>query len=422
MNEITLIPAVRVSDCVQPELRLWSDSADGAELRIIQHGQVYRCEYVELTPGNTYIQDLKIDGVFGPISLEFRFFCGNQLLEIQTWPYEVIVTGHRGTGLLDGCWISMYHWSEDEGRLFNRDLRKLKDEDFAQQIRDMSAIGIRGVVIQNLFASDAYVGHHTMTCEKYSGRAFYPSKLYPGRVSITAKDPVEAILSAADECGMHVLMGIGLFAWFDFSEESLRWHKQVAREVFERYGSHSSFYGWYVSEEIMGDLYFSYMPENSFRWKELPAFFREFRKYVHTLAPTKPIAFAPNNIRFEHYGHIWRKILPEIDILIPFAFARDPEHWNVEAIRQICDSCNTHMWVDMEIFDMPFENGLFPKQIDGLMREIDAYQTLEQCYGYQYTGLLNHPSSPYNLGGEAAKQLYRSYEKVYRKSEKGRKN
>ena len=27
---------------------------------------------------------------------------------------------------------------------------------------------------------------------------------------------------------MHVLLGVGLFAWFDFSEQSLEWHRRVA--------------------------------------------------------------------------------------------------------------------------------------------------------------------------------------------------
>ncbi len=124
-----------------------------------------------------------------------------------------------------------------------------------------------------------------MTCGSYDGRAFYPSGLYPGRMPLAARDPIEAVLRAADRCGMHVLLGVGLFAWFDFSEQSLEWHRRVARELFQRYGGHASFYGWYVSEEIMGDLYYSYMPHSAERWKELAVFFREFRTFVQELAP-----------------------------------------------------------------------------------------------------------------------------------------
>lgn len=49
------------------------------------------------------------------------------------------------------------------------------------------------------------------------------------------------------------------------------------------------------------------------------------------------------------YGSIfhaeeWKTILPFVDILIPFVFARDPEHLNVVQMKQICDECGTHMW------------------------------------------------------------------------------
>ena len=87
-------------------------------------------------------------------------------------------------------------------------------------------------------------------------------------------------------------------------------------------------------------------------------FFREFRTFVQELAPTKPVAFAPNNVRFHLYAEEWKTILPFIDILIPFAFARDPEHLNVVQMKQICDECGTHMWVDMEMFREP----LYPRR------------------------------------------------------------
>ena len=60
----------------------------------------------------------------------------------------------------------------------------------------------------------------------------------------------------------------------------------------------------------MGDLYYSYMPHSAERWKELAVFFREFRTFVQELAPTKPVAFAPNNVRFHLYAEEWKTILP----------------------------------------------------------------------------------------------------------------
>ena len=74
-----------------------------------------------------------------------------------------------------------------------------------------------------------------MNVDNYPGKAFYPSELYPDRVPIMAHDPLEAILSEADKLGMSVMMGVGMFAWFDFSAESLEWHKQVAKELWNKF-------------------------------------------------------------------------------------------------------------------------------------------------------------------------------------------
>lgn len=414
MNEISLIPGVRVSDTVDPELRIYSDEADFLEIYLCQGTEERLLTGIPLKKGVLEKQRLSLGGSSGNMTLRFRFLEGERTVHRLDYPFQVIPSGLPMTGLVDGCWLSLYHWSEEEGRYFNPDLKKLAEADFARQVQDMYEVGIRGIVLQNLFDSAAYVKDPVpQTCETYGGRAFYPSALYPGRMPITAEDPVEAILSAADRYGMQVLLGIGLFAWFDFSPESLRWHKQVAMEVYRHYAHHPSFYGWYVSEEIMGDLYTSYFPEQAQRWKELPEFFRAFGAFVKGLTPTKPVAFAPNNIHFEQHEEQWKQILPYIDILLPFAFARDPELWNVEQMKQICESCDTHMWVDMEMFDTDFENGLRPKTFENLCTEIRQYQVLEQCYGYQYTGILNHPQSPFDLGGAASKALYRRYKAYY---------
>ena len=51
-------------------------------------------------------------------------------------------------------------------------------------------------------------------------------------MDIKADDPIEAILTEADRRNMNVFLGIGMFAWFDFTTESLEWHKRVAKRAF----------------------------------------------------------------------------------------------------------------------------------------------------------------------------------------------
>jgi hypothetical protein len=206
-----------------------------------------------------------------------------------------------------------------------------------------------------------------------------------------------------------VFLGVGLFAWFDFSPASLEWHKRVTRELFDLYGDHRSLFGWYVSEEIFGSLYDEWSALPSEAYKDIVDFFRDYTGFVRTLTPTKPVALAPNNIRFHEFAKEWGQILPNIDILIPFAFARDPENINVAEIQELCDRAKTRFWVDMEMFSFPLDNGLVPKTIDKLIEEIRSYDAVEQIFGYQFTGIMNPPASVHNLGGTQAKKLYADY-------------
>jgi hypothetical protein len=43
----------------------------------------------------------------------------------------------RSTRIIGGAWVGIVHWSEEEGRYWNEDIRRLSEEDWRQQIRGM---------------------------------------------------------------------------------------------------------------------------------------------------------------------------------------------------------------------------------------------------------------------------------------------
>lgn len=414
---ISILPPARCSNRVQPEVRIAAGNAVKAEIMVIQKSGEKKA--FELILGNSKgfkKVHLDLSGIYGDavikiILLDLR---GN-VIETQEHPYEIINSQCNSTTLLDGCWISIYHWSEDEARWFNQALKKLSNEQWKEHIQDMGRAGIKGVVIQNIFHCNEYVGQHDMNTENYRGEAMYPSNRYSRRAPIAADDPLEAILTAADEEKMNVWVGIGMYAWFDFSPESLLWHKNITKEIHDRYGHHPSLYGWYVSEEIMGSLYYDYSPVEDEKYMDIVNFFREYKAFVSELTPTKPVALAPNNIRFQFYEKEWKQILENVDVLLPFAFARDLGNLNINEIDALCRACDTHFWVDMEMFAWPLDNGLVPKKCQDLIKEIHIYDQLEQIYGYQFTGIMNPPGSTLKLGRDDTKALYKEYLEYYKK-------
>lgn len=329
---------------------------------------------------------------------------------------EVLPSEIRSTRTIDGAWVGITHWSEEEGRHWNSTIRKLTEADWRQQIDGMHGIGMDTVVIQESFRNQEYYGRNSIPKTGYEGLAYYPSNLFPGRAQVTSHDPLEAILSEADRLRMHVFLGVGMYAWFDFSEPSLEWHKKVAEELWHRYGHHPSFYGWYVSEETYGSLIPDEGESAKERYrKEVIAFFHEFQTFVRQLAPEKPVMLAPNAHGMRLSQDVWPLVLEHLDIVCPFAFHRMPEgdltgEQSAAIWQGMCDKAGAHLWMDMEAFLFEDHVALVPRPIAGLIQDLQRFPNFEKILCYQYPGIFNSPTTRVQPGGAPTVVLYKDYE------------
>ncbi len=331
---------------------------------------------------------------------------------------EIFASTVRSTRQIDGAWAGIYHWSEQEGARWNREIRLLTDEQWREQIRGMHEIGWDIIVIQEVFRNQVYEGKHNIERDGYEGKAFYPSKLYSARMDIEAKDPIEAILREADALGMHVFLGLGLYAWFDFSPGSLEWNKHLAAELWEMYGHHRSVYGWYIAEEVPGSMLLgNHSEEDTVRYKkEIANFFKEMKQHCGSFSPDKPLMLAPNSHYLAKAEEAWREVLPNCDILCPFGFHRmhDDDVSGEEAaiwLQNLCDETGAHLWMDMEVFLFGPNKDLYPRPIDGLVDDLYRFPNFEKILCYQYPGLLNAPWSSGKPGGEDTVKLFLDYKK-----------
>lgn len=330
---------------------------------------------------------------------------------------EIIDSNIRSTRLIDGAWAGLYHWSEMEGKHWNPDIKQMTDDQWREMVRAMHKIGMDVIVIQELFRNEEYVGKHSMTVETYPGKAFYPSVLYPERVDIRASDPVEAILSEADKLNMHVMMGIGMFAWFDFSAESLRWHKKVAKEVWETYGHHPSFYAFYVSEESGGGLdNWEKTPEKRQERKDdIVRFFAEFKAFCKQMAPSKPIMLATNSMDVPQGKDTYPALLEHLDILCPFGFARMPENdltgkQSARMLQKLCDDAGAHLWFDLEAFLFNEDGSLYPRPASQIIHDLNLFDNFEKILCYQFPGVFNDPEMSVRIGEERTIGLFKDYQ------------
>jgi hypothetical protein len=324
----------------------------------------------------------------------------------------------RSTKEIGGAWMSFYHWSETEGKMWNPIIRELTDDQWKEMVSSMHELGMDIIVIQESFRNQAYVGQHAIEDSGYKGKAFYPSTLYPSRMPVKAKDPLAAVLTQADKLGMHVFMGVGMYAWFDYTKGSLQWHKKVAKELWDMYGTHASFYGFYVSEEGMGslDCFEKDSSKHDMRRKEVLDFFKEFTPFCKQMAPDKPVMFAPNGWGVGRAKGAYAELLKNVDIISPFAFARMPEgdldgKQAINLLQQYCDTAKAHLWLDLEAFLFNEKEGyLYPRPITEIKQDLELFNSFEKVICYQYPGVFNNPKMSVRVGEASTTKLFLDYQ------------
>ena len=425
---LTVVPPSPVTSQISLDIRaaVWNDGPDTdchaafyldrESPSLLLHQQTLRLEAnaaagtgLRWSPGN----------LTGRHEILLRVRCGAHLLQGRR-SLTILASNTRSTGRIGGAWFSIVHWDETEGRYMNRGLERLTDRDWRLMVRGADRLGMNVIVIEEVFRNTAYALKHNMERDGYPGRAYYDSKLYPGRMKIAARDPIGAILGEADRRGMHVFLGVGMYAFFDFSPGALDWHKRVATELWRLYGRHPSFYGWYVSAEICGNL-LPCVPMDSAHAQasraQLVRFFKEFRAHCRRLAPDRPIMLSPNSHFMVQAESAWRDLLRELDIVCPFGFHRQPKGdltgeqaalW----LQKLCDETGAHLWLDLEAFDFEKDTGaLVPRPVSGLISDLRRFQNFEKILCFQYTGIFNEPGSRCVPAGAATVKLWRDYKK-----------
>jgi len=447
---LTLLPPSPITNKVKLDIRggIWNNSSLTVNYLIslyIDNVEKSSCIYskkLKLQSGsNSGIQHLQETGKLAGdrnIIMTVKSDVGTTTL-IE--PVKIIDSEIRSTKRIDGSWFEFYHWSEDEGRFWNNDIIRLGNSQWKELVKGMHDIDMNIVVIQELFRNQKYVGAHDMESTGYTGIPYYKSELFPAKPgqslldnvengkssvnysawkNIAADSALESVLSEADTRGMKVFLGVGMYAWFDFTDGSLEWSKKIAKELWDKYGTHKSFYGWYISGEVAGDL-----GTDDRRRKEIVHFFKEFRSYVRTLAPDKPVMLATNCHGIKNAGGYYHELLSNLDILCPFGFHRMPagDYTGSEAakvLQDYCDKAGCHLWMDLEVFLFAEKNALYPRPIDQIVVDLLMFNNFEKICCYSYTGLMNAGWQTGTPGGEKTVKLYNEYMRYLMKTEEGK--
>jgi hypothetical protein len=303
---------------------------------------------------------------------------------------------------IEGSWFEFQHHNEAEGKYWNDTLAKFSEEQWRKKIEEIAQTGIRYLVLLD-------VAIH--------GKSFYPSRLLPSHTHMVCEDPLEAILSAADQYGIKFFVSNGFFGDWTNPVSAMQ-DKQVNRlrlqgmnEVAEKYGHHESFYGWYYPNETgileyYEDVFINYVNRSSAE--------------AYKLTPKAKTLIAPYGTKHVKTDDHYAKQLEQLNVdYIAYQdevgvekTTPDQTGEYFERLYQVHQKvAKARLWADVEVFCFEgkvYHSALLPASPERVIRQLEAISPfVEKILIYQYTGMINRPESPVSAGHPDSVKLYR---------------
>lgn len=318
---------------------------------------------------------------------------------------------------IKGTWFEFKHHNVCEGKYWNPVCRKFTEEQWRAKIKEMHDIGMEYLVL--LCASLVY---------EDSAEAYFETDIYPFPEDMACANPIEVMLDQCDKLGMKVFMSSGYYGPCTnasknmVSEEVTRRAFGAMEELWEKFGSHKSFYGWYYPDETGAGGLFS---------EEFISYVNAYSEQAHRIAPHTKTLVAPYGTRKIIADEAYIDQLRRLDV--DFIAYQDevgvrkstPEETGAyyRALREAHDKAGrSALWADVELFD--FEGGVYvsaliPSDMERVKRQLEAvspYVDVILCY--QYMGMMNEPSTVAYCGHPDSVEFYSHYRAFLEKTDK----
>jgi hypothetical protein len=303
-----------------------------------------------------------------------------------------------------GSWFQFEHHNQLGSKHWNHFLPKFTTEQWRQLVFDMHEIGMEYLVLLSV---------------AYDGKTYYPSKLLP-RHDYACDDPLETVLTAADECGAKFFVSNDY--WSDWKrvgegmtlEDVWSLREKGMEEIAEKYSHHKSFYGWYypheteIKQHVFDDISVEYANRCS--------------KIARSLTPNALTMIAPYGTRYVKYDERFIRQLEQLDVsIIAYQDEVGVYKTNVgEAGKYYEDLYKMHtkagrarLWADIEVFD--FEAEIYrspgiPAKFERILKQIiDVTPYVEHILIFQYQGFMNKPGTIAYAGLKETEKLYNDY-------------
>lgn len=306
---------------------------------------------------------------------------------------------------IDGTFFEFLHHNTAEGKYWNDALNRFTADDWKNKVKEIAEVGMEYIV---LMATALYE------------KCYFRSSVYPF-ADIPCEDPVEALLSAADEYKVKVFLGNGFYGDWRKANRNITDKEVIERsframeELTALYGHHESFYGWYFPDETCIILKFS----------------KDFVKYVNLcsarcreLTPDKKTLIAPfgTNLALTNKSYVNSLMNLDVDFIAyqdEVGVRKTPVGRTekiYERLRKAHDKAGrSELWADIELFRFEgavYNSALLPADFERVKRQLENVAPyVDKILCYQYPGLMNPSDSACFAGHEKSAELYEEYRK-----------
>lgn len=310
---------------------------------------------------------------------------------------------------IDGTFFEFRHHNEAEGKYWNPSLDTFNSEHWRQKVREIARTGMEYIVVM---------------ATALNQRSYFPSEIYPP-ADIPCKDPVEEVLSEADECGLKVFLGNGFYGDWRKAGRNIK-SKAVIDSSFKAmeeltclYAHHKSFYGWYYPDETCIILNYS---------KQFVRYVNACSERCRLLTPEKKTLIAPYGTNLALTNDYFVKTLANLDV--DFVAYQDEVGVKktkaentariFERLRKAHDKAGrSEIWADIELFDfegMVYKSALIPAELERIEKQIENVAPYaDKILCYQFQGMMNPQDSPCFSGHPDSAKLYEMYMKSFNK-------
>ena len=303
---------------------------------------------------------------------------------------------------IQGTWFTFFQPNGAEGDHINNAMLNWTDEQVRRKVREMREVGIEYIVLGSIAKAT---------------EAFYKTDLRP-QYKMGCEDYLGALMDEASEHDMKVFMATGCFSDeggnMDKPDEQELEFKAM-QEVYDLYGHHSAFYGWYYPYEMWlnGDfpeIYIDYINKYVEVSKKI------FPKGITLIAP-----FGTENMLNPKPTFVDQLKRFKVDAIAYQCEVgvRKVKIEELSALYKSLKDAHTQapngpkLWADIEVFDFedqPYTSPLIPATVERLSKQIaEISPHVEKLLCYMYLGMMSKPGSDVFVGREDAGRYYTEY-------------